>query len=331
LEIHVRNVNEALAVGIRTLLAGAESNAGVLVSPRGQRTLEWYSPVVTTYDRPTERVLFSHVRDANPFFHLFESLWMLAGRQDLSFLEQMNKRMAEFSDDGKTFYGAYGFRWRKFFGLDQIQHVVQLLKDDNDTRRAVITMWTASDLRYVSTSKDIPCNTHIYFKIRDGVLRTTVCCRSNDMLWGAYGANGVHFSMLHEYIANKVGVQPGMLTQLSDSFHVYLDGPGGELWRKVSKLPIEQRNYYADVALTGGSAIEPLELGAGEPAWDADLFEFFRAIDAGEPGNLVTPWFRTVVEPLWEAWKTREIHIAQDCAASDWRTAAVEWLERRMK
>jgi hypothetical protein len=47
------------------------SRAGdVLVAPH---------PVMSVTSIPTERVLFDPARDANPFFHLFESLWMLAG------------------------------------------------------------------------------------------------------------------------------------------------------------------------------------------------------------------------------------------------------------
>src|SRR5438132_1260003 len=39
-------------------------------------------PVIITYQKPIERVLFNQARDCNVFFHLFEALYMLAGRQD---------------------------------------------------------------------------------------------------------------------------------------------------------------------------------------------------------------------------------------------------------
>jgi hypothetical protein len=67
--IEVRNVNQALQEGLEYLYAeGAteQSRAGsVLVSP---------CPVATVYARPEQRVLFSAARDANPVFHLMESL-----------------------------------------------------------------------------------------------------------------------------------------------------------------------------------------------------------------------------------------------------------------
>src|SRR5882724_11989202 len=61
---------------------------------------EYPTPVVTEYLNPTERVLFNPLRNANPYFHFFEGLWMLAGREDVAWISQFNDRMKEFSDDG---------------------------------------------------------------------------------------------------------------------------------------------------------------------------------------------------------------------------------------
>ena len=66
-------------------------------------------------------------------------------------------------------------------------------------------------------------NTNIYFKIRENKLKMTVCCRSNDMLWGAYGVNVVHMSVLQEYMATMIGVEMGEYRQISDSFHIYTE------------------------------------------------------------------------------------------------------------
>src|SRR5437667_12765939 len=67
-------------------------------------------PVIIIYTHPRERVLLNYYRDANPFFHLYESLWMLAGRNDLKSLEFFVGHMKDYSDDGLTFNGAYGHR-----------------------------------------------------------------------------------------------------------------------------------------------------------------------------------------------------------------------------
>ncbi len=166
---------------------------------------------------PMNRVSFNPKRDANPFFHLMEALWMLAGRNDATWLDQFvgdfSKRYSE--EDGKM-HGAYGFRWRKHFDIegggdgslsipDQLDTAVKLLKVNPDNRRVVIAMWDPiADLG--QEYRDIPCNTHIYCRVRilgdvdftgdwshEPVLDLTVCCRSNDAIWGAHGANAVHF------------------------------------------------------------------------------------------------------------------------------------------
>lgn len=340
MEIRVRNVPQAFAVGVRTMKAGIDGTGPSIVSPRGMPTLEWHEPVLTIIERPRERVLFSEVRDANPFFHFFEALWMLAGRNDVWFVEQLNKRMREFSDDGYKFYGAYGYRWRNYFGFDQIQLVIQQLQHDFDSRRAVLAMWSAQDLKFTvpydgrrGVSKDIPCNTHAYFKARDGNLRMTVCNRSNDMLWGAYGSNAVHFSILQEYIADKLGLDVGPLHILSDSLHVYTSGPGGDLWRRVSD-PRNAADIGRDLYQKGDldqHKARPWRMCCWEEGWDEDLKEFFECVDRGDICKYKTTFFENVVAPMWEAWKTRDMSMVAEIEASDWRTACAEWLTRRMQ
>ena len=84
-------------------------------------------------------------------------------------------------------------------------------------------MWDAKkDLTHLNISKDLPCNTHVYFSIRDGFLDMTVCNRSNDLIWGCCGANAVHMSYLQEYVAIMCGVDIGFYTQsYLESHHEY--------------------------------------------------------------------------------------------------------------
>jgi hypothetical protein len=96
--LNVRNVNEALRKGIDLI-----NELGEPIDSRNGPTLEIPCPVATVYHHPWERVLISQTRDANPFFHLMEALWILAGRYDVKFLTEFNKRMADYSDDGSEF------------------------------------------------------------------------------------------------------------------------------------------------------------------------------------------------------------------------------------
>ena len=113
LSMEVRNVSEALFFGKQFI----EQN-GVEVQTRNGLALELPMPVITTYTHPEERVLFYKGRDANPYFHLMESLWMLAGRNEVDWISQFNGRINTYSDDGEYFHGAYGFRWREWFTKD---------------------------------------------------------------------------------------------------------------------------------------------------------------------------------------------------------------------
>jgi thymidylate synthase len=229
--INAETVSQALHDGLHHLrICGQKqpSRVGdVIVSPM---------PVMTIYKNPLNRVLFSPIRDANPFFHVMESLWMLAGRNDLPWLTQFNKGFASYSDDGGlTQPGAYGYRWRNYFGYDQLETIITELKNNPTTRRCVLAMWDpgmhdliepgeerAGDLfQALAGSADVPCNTHAYFDMIDGKLNMTVCCRSNDIIWGAYGANAVHFSFLLEYVAAATGLPMGVYRQMSNNFHLY--------------------------------------------------------------------------------------------------------------
>lgn len=323
-QITVGNVNAALDSGLRWLhLTGIEEpsrNGPVIVAP---------GPVATTYCNPAERVLFSPMRDANPFFHFMESLWMLGGRNDLAFPLQFNSKFGAYSDDGVTLHGAYGFRWREHFGVDQLLRLAEELTVPG-TRRAVLGMWDPTvDLGRAGV--DLPCNTHAYFHVRDNALHMTVLCRSNDAIWGAYGANAVHFSMLLEVVAGLVGVRVGTYTQYSHNFHAY-----------TSTLP---RDQFVTMALDaeindryqGSGAAEPYPLIAqSAKLWLSEVEMFLD--DATGDTLYEEPFFNDVAAPVYNAWVARKrgdldgCYAALDCcAALDWRIACSDWVTRRIQ
>lgn len=319
-QICERNVNGAYAAGRRVL-----ADFGIPMESRAGATLELGLPVVTTLLRPCERVLFNPKRDANPFFHLFEAIWMMAGRDDVAWISQFNSRMKEFSDDGQTFNGAYGHRWRAYW-YDQLRFVATLLKEDPSTRRAVLTMWDADSDLLFQDSKDLPCNTQIYFRVRpDGIgshLTTTVLNRSNDIIWGLYGSNAVHFSVLHEWMAAASQSSAGPMITLSNSFHAYtkvlaeLNDEGSHIDRYVGDVPVCSDRLVRD----------PSE-------WLTECSTF---CDYGEGGTYTEPFFIETAVPMLRAWQAHrrrnaaaERFALDDIGASDWQLACKEWMERR--
>jgi hypothetical protein len=68
-------------------------------------------PVLTKVLEPCERVLFYDRRDANPIFHLMESIWMLSGSDDATWIDQfVSDFSARYAEPGGRMHGAYGRR-----------------------------------------------------------------------------------------------------------------------------------------------------------------------------------------------------------------------------
>jgi hypothetical protein len=324
--IHCTNVNSALIEGLHWLaLAGVEResrNGKVLVAP---------GPVATVYRHPDQRVLFDAHRNANPFFHFMEALWMLAGQNDLAWVEQFLPRMREYSDDGLILHGAYGYRWRNAFSIDQLSEIIHILRNSHTDRRAVLSMWSpSSDLG--SPSKDVPCNTHCYFQVIEGRLEMTLMCRSNDMLWGAHGANAVHFSMLQEYLASSIGVKLGSMIQFSNNYHAYLD----KVDPRTQAFDYTAADLYNWHLSSVEERVYPFPM-MSVPAlnWNLDLCCFMRD-PLCSVSNYEDRFFSTVAGPMYFAWhsyKHGNFTTALDCAdmieATDWRVACTKWLKRR--
>lgn len=263
-------------------------------------------PVTITYSRPRERVLFNSARDANPFFHLYQVLWMLAGRNDVVPLAYYASKMTDFSDDGKTLNGAYGYRWRHanygtgqrgnaHYGgtiqdyrdqVDQLDVIINHLKVDPNSRRAVLQMWNVEDdllkighreydgrqpKPHHLASRDVCCNLSVMFSLReehckmgkDGqpecpfkenctgdrvFLDMTVTNRSNDLIWGMLGEDFVTFSILQEYVAAQLGVEVGKYHHFTNNLHVY-----DWNWKPEEWLDDKEKDWYVVRERIGGS------------------------------------------------------------------------------
>lgn len=342
----VRNVNEALWQLVQHASLAHTEEMWRGIAPRGMPTKEFRGLWITEYLKPTERVLFYKERDAHPFFHFMESLWILAGRRDVAWIARYLPRIATYSDDGEVFHAAYGHRMRHHFqkfdrlvshtnhepvrtyhDLDQLVTLIDHLTEDPDSRRAVMSFWDpANDLNV--QSKDLPCNDTLMFKVRDGVLDLTVCCRSNDAVWGAYGTNAVQFSVIQEFVAGALGIPVGVYRQISDSFHIYDDN---EAWARLGNLSL--RDPYSE------KKVQPYPLiksGSDYMSWLSHLQHFME----GRWHADTCSFFKEVAFPIKEAWDlymgdtpNKIMNAAQllqqDCAASDWRLACIEWLLRR--
>lgn len=326
--IAVRNVNEALPTGIHLL-----KDHGVPTVSRGLATVRAPGPVSTVYHRPTERVLFDPVRDANPFFHLMESLWIIGGSNRVELPAYFLNSITRFSDNGLTFHGAYGYRLRRGqAGFDQVKEAIELLRKKPDTRQCVMNIWNGLYDLGVDT-KDVPCNDMVMLDIVDGALNMTVCNRSNDVIWGAYGANAVQFSMLQEFIAASVGVKVGYYVQMSNNYHVYADNP---YWLHTDTPAYQPSDF--------GTALYPESFPLAMTPEEAGLFNddcvalCMRAEDGADllTGSFESPFFLEVVDPAirgYNLYKQRDFQASllalSKVQAHDWSIAMSQWVQRR--
>jgi hypothetical protein len=320
MEIFSRNVNSMLVEACWYL-----RDNGVREDSRNGPVLTSPTPVTLVTFAPWERVLLWPERDANPFFHLMEALWMMAGRNDVEFPTRFNSKFGQFSDDGVTLHGAYGHRWRNHFDGDQIEWVVHTLRIDPTSRRAVIGMWDPQ-IDMEPRSRDLPCNTHIYFRVINGKLQMTVCNRSNDLIWGACGSNPVHFSILQEYVAASVGVKMGRMIQFTNNLHIYDSVPNRQIYENPVQHQIYPEPMGVDLIAAGNWNTDK---------WNRNL-ESFMEDPLGTMPHPEEVFFAKVAQPMYLAWSLRkdgehEAALAQCEWIEDqaWAQACREWMQRR--
>lgn len=294
---------------------------GVEEESRNGPVISYPDPMMITLYNPRNRVLFNPVRDANPFFHVMEFVWMMGGWQDVRFLLPFNKNFVNFTDDGNNQNAAYGYRWANHFSVDQIKEVAKKLKASPTTRRAVVGMWDPNqDL--TSNSVDVPCNTQLMFRIRDGKLNMLVTNRSNDVIWGMLGANIVHMTLLQELIAEEVGVDLGWYKVISNNAHIYKNLPRfKEIWTDTGW---DHSGYESFPVLGPDEDMENFVL-------ECDKF-----VTDGMDGKLaeeyVHQWLNDVARPMYLAYRDRQYAGTWLDRVKDqnWREAGRAWLQRRV-
>lgn len=344
-----RNVNTAFR-GLVTGFHDGSIKLATVPSRVGERLMV-EEPVIVTFDQPRERVLFNTARDCNPFFHLYESMWMLAGRQDIAPLEYYSSGYkAQVDDGGPNANGAYGYRWRKsrywdsnqqtpgdpwIAEVDQLAIIIDQLRRKPESSRVVLQMWNVEDdLMKMDTTKDCCCNTHAYFLVEDGrYLNMSVCNRSNDMIWGMLGANVVHFSFLQEYLAAAIGLQVGAYHQITNNLHVY-----SSRWEPLKWLTENKCDYdYSVGEYDAWNGAYPLVL---DPAtFDREVKVFADKAWGGQSGPhrlYNEPFLQRVAWPMCIAFayhKQREydqaLNALSACVADDWRVAGTNWIMKR--
>lgn len=204
------NINEMYANACKNLYLRGEET-----SPRGQKTKEILN-FQMKMETPGWYWITLKSRKCNFRFAIIESLCNLLGQNDPEILCFYNPNLKHFVNE-KTgdFNGAYGPRVASF-----VEKIIEELKRDPDSRRAVINIYNSSDC-YEGNS-DVPCTVALQFFIRNAKLCMTVFMRSNDVLWGT-GYDLGQFRFIQKSIAHLLGLQEGTYTHNATSFHYYVE------------------------------------------------------------------------------------------------------------
>lgn len=158
------------------------------------------------------------IRDISKVYLMAEMTWYFAGRNDVAFIGSFAKMWKDLSDDGITNNSAYGYLIHHAHGFDQLEKVIQLLKKDPSSRRAVININTPNV--FVIETNDEPCTIAIQFLIRDNKLYCTAMMRSND-IWFGFPYDVAFFTELQKYIAMRLEIECGSYTHFATSLHMY--------------------------------------------------------------------------------------------------------------
>ena len=281
---------------------------------------------------PRQRWILSRQPAINPAFAIAEVFWILSGDNKSKFLNYWNPILPQFAGDGSTYYGAYGYRIRNNFKLDQLEMAYQALKNNPDSRQVVIQIWDSNkdfpDSNGAPRDMDIPCNICAMPKIRDGKLEWLQVMRSNDLHLGT-PHNIIQFTSLQEILAGWLEVEVGGYHLICDSLHIYE--------KDIDKISCSKSNQPQN----------PDDIAIQKEAYDSLLPLFISALHTLTDSNLTIHRFETIIKKtdFPTSYKNLLLICAADCARRKrWqkemlkahelcsnpllKTAFTRWLER---
>lgn len=197
--------------GYLTVL-GKVFDDGRYSEPRGEPTFELLDTIIVLTN-PHDALPVGIGRKLNPAIAVAEALQLIGGFSDPELMTRISPNFKQFLDENR-FWGAYGER----IGT-QLDAAVRKLRNDPDTRQAVITLWSPG-LDNVDGMKDYPCTVMLQLLIRDDRLILHTTMRSND-IWLGLPHDAFQFTQLQLTIARTLGIEAGPYHHHAVSLHMY--------------------------------------------------------------------------------------------------------------
>ena len=187
---------------------------------------------------------------------IHELLWFLSGSTDNNRLKDNDVHIwDEWEDESGDLGPIYGYQWRHWLdqnsgeSIDQIQNVIDQLKNNPSSRRIIVSAWNVADLPDESISPQdnvknnkmalAPCHALFQFFVSQGALSCQLYQRSCDTFLGL-GFNIASYSLLTHMLAQQCNLNVGDFIWTGGDVHLYLnhmEQAKEQLTRKPYELP----------------------------------------------------------------------------------------------
>lgn len=219
---------------------------GNITSPRGLKIKESLGCNIYILN-PNDNLVYNSFRGLSPRYLSKEYQWYKSGSrrvEDAIKLSKFWKTIANPDGTVNSNYGAYIFVSTND-GKSVWDKTVDILRNDNDTRQAIIQI----PIMPARGSKDTPCTSSLQFFIRDNKLFCTVYMRSTDIILG-FPIDIFQFTMWQLEMAKELGIECGWIRFISGNIHCYekhwienVSGLDREF--KYEDLYIDNSNYLS--------------------------------------------------------------------------------------
>jgi thymidylate synthase len=152
-----------------------------------------------------------------------ELLWFLRGDTNISYLKENGVKIwDEWADENGDLGPVYGSQWRAWETpdgrtIDQIQQVVNGIKNNPESRRHLVSAWNVS---VIDEMKLPPCHFVFQFYVAQGKLSCMLTMRSVDTFLGL-PFNIASYSLLTHMIAQQCGLEVGEFIWSGGDVHIY--------------------------------------------------------------------------------------------------------------
>ncbi|MBP1540106.1 MAG: thymidylate synthase [Prevotella sp.] len=173
---------------------------------------------------------------------IYELLWFLKGDTNVHYLQEHGVRIwNEWADENGELGPVYGHQWRSWPDynggtIDQIQNVLNLIKNHPDSRRMIVSAWNVAEVEKMALP---PCHTMFQFYVANGRLSLQLYQRSADTFLGV-PFNIASYALLLMMMAQVTGLKAGDFIHTTGDTHLYLnhlDQARLQLTRTPRKLP----------------------------------------------------------------------------------------------